>query len=173
MKKYFLIACSCVLIFTSGCQFMTPTLEQQLQEYIQFYAPATHKTTYQIGYDWGDYLVFMEDAQDAKVHKDSEPFRGFFVLRPYVKKGQQTKDVLKTYLIKPNGEVWATLKNREIPETNRRKQITKNGSSKTTVTIDSPGEAVILSFKNNPSIWFQYGLLKKSGNRYKFTSLTK
>jgi hypothetical protein len=157
------LLCSLTLVLMS----CTKTVESQLQEYLEFYYPTSGTFYYQIAFEWGDYLIDTGAAIDEDLHADSESYRGYITARPSM---EETADgqILKTYLVTPDGEVWITT-NRDIPEIKSREEIvtkeTDYGTSTNTTTINSTLEPVVDHFRTNKSDWQKYGKLTSSNGK--------
>ena len=158
------ISISLLLIFILSC---SKTTEEQMQEYMEFYYPTSGEFTYNIVFDWGEYVIFTGAKMEEELHPDSEPFKGFITFRPIVTDASFTETV-PAYIITPEGEVWKTTQLGLIPEATTREEViekkTEYGTSTQTRTITSYSEPLILSFKNNKEIWNRYGTLTLEGD---------
>ena len=154
----------CLLVI--GCGKST---EEQMREYVEFYYPTTGEYSYDIVFDWGSYVVTTSHKPDEQVHPDSEPYKGYIVMRPSPKERSQNQ--FPIYLIAPEGSVWTHPVSDDIPETKTREEVVteKSGSvtSTSTTTINSPLEPVVDHFLSNKSEWKDYGRLVKDGDGYK------
>jgi hypothetical protein len=168
MKVFCLLSVLLFIILISGC---TKTTEEQIQEYLEFYYPTTGEFTYIIEFEWGQYEIFTGAKMEAKMHADSEPFKGFITFRPTVTNAAFTESV-PAYLVTPEGEVWKTIQLDLIPESTTRKEMTEEkteyGTSTQTRTINSSSEPMILSFKHNKEIWKRYGTLTGDSGQSSF-----
>jgi hypothetical protein len=146
------------------------SLKKQMHEYMQFYYPSKSKVTYNIIFDWGEYIITTEDKMTASVHEDSKPYLGYITMRPQMTK--QSPDINPSfYLITPNGEVWENTTGKDIPDYNDRQEITKEktkyGVTTKTLTFQSVSEPIIDHFKTHPEKWNQYGKLEIVGDKTK------
>ncbi len=153
-------------LLASGCSKST---EDQMKEYIEFYYPTTGEYTYDIVFDWGSYVITTSHKPDEQVHPDSEPYKGYIVMRPSLKDGSQSE--FPIYLITPEGSVWTHPASNDIPDTKTREEVVteKSGSvtSTSTTTINSPLEPAVDHFLANKNSWKEYGRLEKAGDGYK------
>jgi hypothetical protein len=145
-------------------------LKKQMHEYMEFYYPSKSKVTYNIIFDWGEYIITTENKENASVHEDSKPYLGYITMRPEVTK--QSPDLKPSiYLITPQGEVWENKMVHDIPKRNHRQEITtkksEHGTTTQTITIQSVSEPVIDHFKAHPEKWRRYGKLEIIGNKTK------
>jgi hypothetical protein len=145
-------------------------LIKQMHDYMEFYYPSKSKVTYNIIFDWGEYIITTEDKETASVHEDSKPYLGYITMRPEVVK--QSPDFSPSiYLITPDGEVWENTKGHDISERKSRQEIskekTKHGVTTKKLTIQSMSEPVIDHYRTNPEKWTRYGKLEIIGNKTK------
>ena len=145
--------------------------EVQMQQYMEFYYPSTTESTYEIVFDWGQYVISTHTPVSEKVHADAEKYRGYITMRPSA--AQPSVGAQKaTYLITPEGQVWALADASGIAASGSREEITKDGGSTSTVTVQSPSEPVIDHFLANPDAWKRYGTVEGSDGKYKFKPAT-
>ena len=139
-----------------------------VQEYMEFYYPSTGKITYNIVFDWGEYIITTENVQTSDVHDDSKPYLGYITFRPEVAK-KSSEPNQPFYLITPEGEVWENVSGRDIPKISERTEITKKktaiGTSTQTLTFRSGSEPIINHFRTHPEQWRRYGKLHRNGNK--------
>lgn len=171
LKRILIVIAACA--FLSGCG---KSLDDQMNEYLAFYYPATTDATYDIIFDWGQYIITTEKPLGTKVHKDSERYRGYITMRPDVTKpNPELKPVI--YLVTPMGAVWTIPPTPDIAATRKRKEVTvtrRPGTTSTrTVTINSPSEPVIDHFVANKARWRKYGTLTRSGDKTRLTLAKK
>jgi len=137
--------------------------------YLEFYFPPSTAASYNVVHEWGQYLIVTEAGPEDSLHPDSEPYRGFMTFRPYVAEGRTVSPAPLIYCVTPQGEVWVTSDVAAVPATKRREEIVDRGGGSTTVTtIESPSEAVIDSFRENPEIWTRMGTLEVRGGSTRF-----
>lgn len=168
-----------ILVVIAACAFLTgcsKSLDDQMNEYLAFYYPATTDATYNIVFEWGEYVITAEKPLNKKAHKDSEKYRGYITMRPRVTKpSPELKPVI--YLVTPKGAVWTIAPTSEIAKLKKRKEITvtrRPGSTSTqTTTINSPSEPVIDHFMANKAKWSKYGTLTRSGGKSSLTLAKK
>ena len=149
-------------------------LNSQLKKYMEFYYPTTGQFTYNVAFDWGNYIITTENALTTQVHNDSKPYLGFITLRPVVKdSGSSEKPMV--YLITPRGEVWENSARSNIPQENTRVEETvektAHGKSTMSVTYTSVSEPVIDHFRTQPNEWTKLGQLEIKGKKTKFKSV--
>ena len=153
-------------LLLSGCKKST---EQQMQEYIEFYYPASGQYTYVIDFDWGTYTINTGPGAEEELHAESEPYRGFISIRPDVKQNN-LQEKLPVYLVTAKGEVWSNADFEDIPEIKTRKEVvvkkTESGTSTQTTTIQSALEPVVDHFLKNGESWTKYGVLESSNGKY-------
>lgn len=135
---------------------------------MEFYYPTTGKVTYNIIFDWGEYIITTENKLNADVHTDSKPYLGYITFRPMVSKSfpEQKQSF---YLITPEGEVWENKAGSGIPESGKRQEVTKKktdfGTTTRTLEIESISEAIIDHFRANPGQWSKLGQLECKGSK--------
>jgi hypothetical protein len=155
--------CLCLLAACTA----PPTPEQQLDQYIAFYYPATTDGIYDIVFDWGVLQITCELPVTAEAHEDSGPYLGFVTLRPKAKAGMSLPDGIRTTLIEADGSVWQLPDTSDVAESSTREEVVveKEGgvTSTTTTTIESVSEPVIDHFRTQPEAWLRYGTLTASG----------
>jgi len=155
-----------ICLLLAGC---SKTEDEQMQEYIEFYYPTTGEFTYEILFDWGTYVITTGAGMDEELHPDSEPYKGYIVMRPSPK-DESTAGAHLTYLITPDATVW-TNGTADIADVNTREEVvtekTEYGTSTQTTTIQSPLEPVVDHFKANKEAWTQYGVLEPAGAGYR------
>jgi hypothetical protein len=138
------------------------------KKYMEFYYPTTGKVTYNIVYDWGEYIITTEDKLNTDVHVDSKPYLGYITFRPMVS-GSFPDQKEPFYLITPGGDVWENKTGHGIPERGNRQEITKkktdSGTSTQTLTFESVSEPIIDHFKTNPGQWIKLGKLEVYGKK--------
>ncbi len=164
MKPIRIVAIILVCTFLSGC---SKSLDDQMNEYLEFYYPPTGRFFYDIIFDWGKYVILTGDKLDTKGHKDSEKYLGYITMRPEVTKpNPELKPLI--YLVTPKGAVWTIAPTTAIAKTSSRKEITvtrrRSSVSTQTTTINSPSEPVIDYFLTNRKKWSAYGQLTRSGD---------
>jgi hypothetical protein len=174
MKTSTIILLIILTVFFTACE---KTLEQQMQEYMEFYFPTSGQYTYNIAFDWGEYIITTGATGEEELHPDSEPYRGYITMRPIISDSTLVQN-LPTYLITPKGVVWQNFNTAGIPASSHREEITveKSGSttSTSTVTIESVSEPVIDNFQENKQNWEKYGKLEAAiGGGSVFTSVKK
>jgi len=164
---------SCLAAFGLGALLVgcsKPTTEQRMQKHMEFYYPSTGDYTYEVVFDWGVYAIKTEAAMAQTVHRDSESYRSYIVMRPRPKAGS-VEQGLAIYLINPKGEVWKTT-DVGIAASRQREEVevTKDegGTATMTRTIQSISEPVIDHFLDNAKRWQRYGTLEP-GNGQKST----
>ena len=141
------------------------SLAAQLPKYMEFYYPATStsKVTYNIIFDWGEYIITTEANLNAEVHKDSKPYLGYITMRPEIA-GTAPGTHPQIYLITPDGVVWENTTGENIPAISKREEVIEKksefGISKLTNTIQSYSEPVIDHFLANPEKWTLFGNLE-------------
>jgi len=139
-----------------------------MHEYIEFYYPSTGGFTYDIIFDWGSYIIVTGPNAEEKLNEDSEPYRGYIVMRPDPNPGGEQKN-LPIYLITPEGGVFTKIDNAEIPELKTREEVivekTEYGTSTMTTTLHSPLEPVVDDFLSNRDQWVPYGRVESSGGK--------
>ncbi len=164
MKPMRIVAIILACTFMSAC---SKSLDDQMNEYLAFYYPASGKFSYDIIFDWGKYIIITEDKLDAKMHKDSEKYRGYITMRPEVTKPDPELKPL-IYLVTPKGAVWTIRPTTAIAKVRTRKEVTvtrrRSSTSTQTTTINSPSEPVIDYFLANRKKWSAYGQLTRSGD---------
>lgn len=171
LKRIFIVIAACGLL--AGC---SKSLDDQMNEYLAFYYPATTDATYNIIFDWGEYTITAEKPLNEKAHKDSEKYRGYITMRPKVTKpNPELKPVV--YLVTPKGAVWTIAPTPEIAEITKRKEVTvtkrRNSTSTQTTTINSRSEPVIDHFMADKAKWTAYGTLTRSGDKSSLTLAKK
>ena len=156
------ILLACTLLSACG-----KSLDDQMNEYLAFYYPASGKFSYDIIFDWGKYIIITEDKLDAEVHRDSEKFLGYITMRPEVATPDPELKPL-IYLVTPKGAVWTIPPTTAIAKVSNRKEVTvtrrRSSVSTQTTTINSPSEPVIDYFLTNRKKWSAYGQLTRSGD---------
>ncbi|MCB0281593.1 MAG: hypothetical protein KDF60_03360 [Calditrichaeota bacterium] len=139
------------------------TLEEQMQEYLEFYFPTTGQNSYEIVFEWGHYTISTGATANEELHPDSEPYRGYITMRPVISDSSKVQN-LPTYLVTPKGEVWRSFNTKEIRASSHREEITvektDTATNTTTVTIESVSEPVIDNFQENRQNWEKYGKLE-------------
>ena len=139
------------------------SLKKQLNEYMEFYYPAKTQFTYDIIFDWGEYIITTEDPKGTVVHQDSVPYLGFITMRPKVEK-PAAELITPFYVITPEGLIWENTTGVGIAEIKTRQVVTEkrveHGVSRTTLTINSVSEPLIDHFKKHPEKWTKYGQLE-------------
>ena len=137
---------------------------------MEFYYPTTGKITYNIIFDWGEYIITTEDKPNADVHTNSKPYLGYITFRPEVAKPKLKPSLnqpIPFYVITPGGEVWENVTGHGIAVASKRQEVTKersaHGISTKTLTIESGSEAIIDHFKAHPEKWTPYGRLERRG----------
>ncbi len=55
-----------------------------MQEYIEFYYPASGQYTYKIVFDWGEYIITTEMPGGEEVHAESKKYLGYITRRPTI-----------------------------------------------------------------------------------------
>lgn len=139
------------------------SLDTDLRKYMEFYYPSTSKTTYEVLFPWGTYVITTEDPLSAEVHEDSKPYQGYITFRPIV---TNSSDQLQPslFVITPEGEVWENPSGEGIQKEKQRKEIVTeehgSGIMTSTTTITSVSEPVIDHFKTNKDQWHRYGNLE-------------
>lgn len=151
------------LVAVSACG--AKSTQDHVDEYLAFYYPTTGEYFYIIDFEWGYYQIDTFPKPDEDVHPDSEPYRGFITMRPSADTDEEGKP-LKIYLVTPEGEVWRRDRDDSIPPTSSRKEVTVDGSTTMTTTIESPGEPVIDDYRANPQAWSRYARLEPRGDEY-------
>lgn len=146
------------------------TVQSQMDEYIVFYYPTTGEVFYDIVFDWGSYVIDTGASMDAQLHADSEPYKGYISMRPFVD-GVAPEESLPIYLVTPGGEVWIT-DAEDIAKTSSREEVEVDGSDTMTTTINSSLEPIVDHFKTSKNAWKKYGDLTKSGDSYSLTKAT-
>lgn len=156
------IILACIVLSACG-----KSLDDQMNEYLAFYYPASGKFSYEIIFDWGKYVIITEEKLDAKVHKNSEKYRGYITMRPEVAKPDPELKPL-IYLVTPKGAVWTIPPTTAIAKVRTRKEVTitrrRSSTSTQTTTINSPSEPVIDYFLAKRNKWSAYGQLTRSGD---------
>ena len=164
ISRWFALTLSYLVV--AGCSKST---EDQMREYIEFYYPTTGEYTYEIVFDWGLYVITTSHKPDEQVHPDSEPYKGYIVMRPSPKESSQKEFPL--YLITPEGSVWTHAISDAIAETKTREEVVteKSGSVTSTsiTTINSPLEPVVDHFLSHKEEWKDHGRLVKDGDGYR------
>lgn len=139
-----------------------------IKKYMEFYYPTTGKVTYNIVYDWGEYIITTEDKLDADVHTDSKPYLGYITFRPMISKSYPEQKE-SFYVITPEGDVWENKTGHGILERGNRQEITtkktEHGTSTKTLTFESVSEPIIDHFKAQPGQWKKLGILERHGNK--------
>jgi hypothetical protein len=135
---------------------------------MEFYFPTSGKVTYNIIYEWGEYIITTEGKPNAIVHEDSKPYLGYITFRPMLSKSFPDQKQ-SFYLITPTGEVWENKAGQSIPEFSKRQEVTKEKTKFSTTTktleIESTSEAIINHFRANPGQWSIIGKLKCYGGK--------
>lgn len=140
-----------------------------MKKYLEFYFPTTGAASYNVVHEWGEYLITTEAGPDDQLHPDSEPYRGFVTMRPYVAAGRAIAPPPPVYCITPAGEVWTTADAAAIPAAKERVEVEDKGGGMTlTTTIESASEAVIDCFRESCEIWTRIGALEVKGGRTRF-----
>lgn len=143
---------------------------------MEFYYPGKSKVTYNIIFDWGEYIITTEDKQDANVHEDSRPYLGYITFRPKVDE-QSSQQKQSFYVITPEGEVWVNTTGQGISEVAIRQEITeertKHGITTKTLTIQSISEPIIDHFKAHPEQWTRFGKLQYHGDKTRLKLVEK
>lgn len=104
------------------------------------------------------------------MHADSEPYKGYVTLRPSAD-SDETGKPLMIYLVTPDGDVWMRERDGSIPARRTRQEVTVDGSTTMTTTIESAGEPVIDHFHANPQAWQPYARLVPSGDRHRLEKI--
>lgn len=155
-RRFFLPACLCLL---AACT--TPTPEQQMDQYIAIYYPATTDGLYDIVFDWGVLQITCEAPVGQDVQETSKPYLGFITMRPQAKAGMSVPEAIRTTLIEADGSVWQLPDASAVPESSTRKEVVverkASSTSTTTTTITSVSEPVIDHFRTKPEAWVRYG----------------
>ncbi|MDY0110019.1 MAG: hypothetical protein RBT60_08805 [Candidatus Krumholzibacteria bacterium] len=140
-----------------------------MKKYLEFYFPTSGAASYSVVHDWGEYLIVTEAGPQDELHPDSEPYRGFVTMRPYIAAGRTVTPTPLIYCITPAGEVWATADLAAVPAAKTRVEVSDQGGGTTlTSTIESPSEAVIDCFREQPGIWTRFGRLEVKGGKTRF-----
>jgi hypothetical protein len=159
-----------LLLLVAGCSKST---DDRMREYLEFYYPTTGEYTYDIVFNWGSYVVTTSHKPDEEVHPDSEPYKGYIVMRPSPKESSENQ--FPIYLITPEGSVWTHPVSDAIAKTKTREEVlTEEGGSVTstsTATIISPLEPVVDHFLSNKGEWKEYGRLEKDGDGFKLKTI--
>lgn len=136
-----------------------------INKYLAFYYPTTGNYTYEIVHDNGSWLIHTGHDVQADTHPDSQPYRGFIVMRAQ-KDGTIAGAESTVYLITPDGAVWTRADDGSIPAWTERleTQVTETAASTSVLEtrIRSFSEPVIDDFLANPEAWQHYKNLKKS-----------
>lgn len=162
MKLYAhrLLTLCLVALSLAGC---ARSPQEQVEEYMRFYYPATSENFYDITFDWGRYEIITSDPIGSEVHPDSQPYLGYITMRPHVT-GPSGDFKPAIYLITPEGAVWSIAGDADIAMEKSRDEVTveesTHGTATTTITHNAPNEPIIDHFKGNPSMWQKYGTLK-------------
>ena len=140
-----------------------------MEEYLEFYFPATTAASYNVVHDWGEYLIIAGAGPEEVLHPDSEPYRGFVIMRPLVTANRTVTPTPPIYCVTPDGEVWITTDTAAIPAVKTREEVADQGDGMTvTTTIESQAEPVIDSFRENRAIWTRVGRLEVGGGSTSF-----
>lgn len=167
MYRFLVSTIICIVFGVSSITAQQDT-QKLVDQYIEFYYPTTGPAFYEIVFDWGIYMIDTGHALEDSVHADSEPYKGYITMRPFVNE-DETIEERYTYIILANGDVWRTDAT-DMEKTNPREEVVieknENGTSTMTTTINSYLEPVVDHYLSNPSEWKEYGALVIRKNKY-------